>query len=157
MKNALAKIVIGLAVVGAIVATASQSRAADSIYTGTNCVQENTTTPSIKYSYLGAFNLASSSAYWVCGIVRSGSSTAITSWDVTVNRRASNLAWDLQIENLDSTGNNGYGSTVTVPTPDGYQTLTGSHANSYFTNGKMQVISNVPPGAQITRIHVVQQ
>lgn len=159
MKRALTKIAIGLAAVGAIVGIAGKSQAADTIYDGTNCVEENTTSSAVKYSYLGAFNTSSSAKYWDCGLIRTNGSVnqAVTGWDVTINRRASNLAWDIQVQSMDSTGNNGWGSTITVPSSDGYQTLSGSSVDAQFTNGKLHIITLVPPAAQIARIHIAQQ
>lgn len=145
------------AVLGLSIAAARDSQAAaNRVYQAVHCVQRGDITPEIEYSWVGAFNKATSTKLWICPVIRDNvaSSMDILDWDVTVHRRASALAWDIELWSTDNTGNSGFSSTITVPTPDGYQDLDGGTITSAFTEGKLYIQSNVPPAAQISRYHV---
>lgn len=126
-------------------------------YPGAMCVED--LPEGIIYQASGsARNLASRTVRWICPAVRDGAtaSTDINDWDVTVNRRGSDLLWEIFLRSTNPSGTSFFQSQITVPGGNQTQTLDGGSITSSFNLGPYFITTRVPPNAELFSYQVTE-
>lgn len=156
--NKLTKHCLSSILAASVLTAAGGASASKTAYSGWICVESADATPEITYQDFGAVRNGGAAQRIFCPVSRLIVSAAmdVGDWDITVDRRGTAGAWDVQLWSLNEAGDSGFSDTITVPAApaSGAMSLDGGTITSAFLDGQLYVLTDMPANAELRRISV---